>query len=128
MPAGVKARTINDVATDIHKRNRERKKLSEKDDQLKKEIEALKTELIGMADEAQLTQGGFKLITWDIKPKTVPQCTDWDAFHAYIRDKNYFHLLQRRPTVTGCQELWSLGEDIPGIEKFTSREVTVKEK
>lgn len=121
-------RSLIDIAADIHKINVERKALSSQDDDLKKRLAELAAELQLKAADAKLTKGGDTKFDWKIEPKTVPQVANWDDFYAYIGKKGYFHLLQKRPTVSGCAELWGLGEVIPGVEKFTSNVVTVKEK
>lgn len=120
-------RSINDVADEILKLQVSRKKLEDKADVIKKQEDELKLEIQKLATEAKLTFGGNKKSAWSISPLIVPQCSDWDAFYDYIHKKKYFHLLERRPTVKACQELWGLGERIPGIDKFTKVRVNVKE-
>lgn len=124
MPA---PRSINDVADDILKLQRERKKLEDKVELIEGKEKVLKEELFKMADEAKLTFGGNKKSAWNISPSIVPQVANWDAFYEYIHKKKYFHLLQRRPAVKACQELWSQGGAVPGVEKFTQMKVNVKE-
>jgi hypothetical protein len=120
-------RTINAVADDILKLRIKRKKLEAQAEEIKKQELEFEKELSELANEAKLTFGGNKKSKWAITPSIVPQAVDWDAFYDYIASKKYFHLLQRRPAVKACQELWGLGEAIPGIEKFTSMKVTVTE-
>lgn len=86
----------------------------------------LKEELRVAANAENLTAGGGKKSKFTIEPMTVPQASNWDLFHEYIADNKYFHLLQRRPAVKACQELWGQGVVIPGIDKFTSMKVNVK--
>lgn len=126
-------RSINDVADDILKLQRERKKLEDKVEVIEGKEKVLKLELAKMAEEAKLTFGGNKKSAWTLSPSVVPQVADWDAFYAWIYEKKYGHMLQRRPAVKACQEIWSQldskgkGGTIPGVEKFTQVKVNVKE-
>ena len=56
----------------------------------------------------------------------VPQVEDWDKFYNYIWENKYFHLLERRPTVTGFRELYEMGRPVPGVLPFKKRRVTFK--
>lgn len=127
MPKAAKQRSINDVADDILKLQSKRKKLEEEAEGIKKQEDVLKLELSTMADGAKLTFGGNKKSAWNITPQVVPQVANWDEFYEFIHEKKYYHMLQRRPAVKACQELWGQGGAIPGVEKFTSMKVNVKE-
>jgi hypothetical protein len=89
-------------------------------------VKGLKLELQVAADVAKLTQGGGKKSKFTIEDQTVPQGSNWDQFYDYIHTNKYFHLLQRRPAVKACQELWGQGVVIPGIDKFTMKKINVK--
>jgi hypothetical protein len=120
-------RSINDVADDILKLQTKRKKLEDQAELIKKQEDELKLELSKLAEDAKLTFGGNKKSAWNITPSVVPQVSNWDEFYAWIGKKKYFHMLQRRPAVKACQEIWSQGAAIPGVEKFTQMKVNVKE-
>lgn len=49
----------------------------------------------------------------------VPAVKDWDQFYKFIHRHKYYHLLERRPSVTGCRELFESKGQIPGVEPFT---------
>lgn len=120
------ARTIGDVADEILALQL---KIKKKEDEVKvlEEKEAkLKDELRLAAEAEGLTAGGGKKSKFTIDPQIVPQANNWDQFHEYIYLTKYFHLLQRRPAVKACQELWEQGVAIPGIDKFTTIKVNVK--
>ena len=120
-------RSINDVADDILKLQTKRKKLEDQAETIKKAEDVLKLELAKMADEAKLTFGGNKKSAWNLTPSVVPQVANWDEFYEWIAKKKYFHMLQRRPAVKACQEIWGQGGAIPGVEKFTQMKVNVKD-
>lgn len=89
-------------------------------------VKDLEIELQVLADKQGLTKGGGTNSTFKIEPVTVPQAVNWDEIYAYIYENKYGHLLHRRLGTKACEELWALGQAIPGIEKFTSNKITVK--
>ncbi len=124
------ARTIDDVAAEIVKLQLKRKKLEAQVKELEEQEKSKKDELFLLAEKLNLSFGGNKKFSWKITPKTVPQVADWDAFYKFIYDNKYFHLLQRRPAVLSVQELWGQNNNkfvVPGVEKFTKNDVSVKE-
>lgn len=119
-------RTIADISDEVLAVALKIKKLEDQVKILEDEESQLKEELRLAADGQNLTQGGGTKSKWTIEPQVVPQATDWDAFYPWMARKKWFHLLQRRPAVKACQELWSQGITIPGIDKYTTMKVTVK--
>jgi hypothetical protein len=120
------ARTIGDIADEVLEKSLEITRMNKEVADLEKEEKALKEELRVAAEAAGLTSGGGKTSKFDIGPETVPQISNVDAFYDYIKTNDYFHLLQRRPAVKACRELWEQGTAIPGIDKFTQTKVNVK--
>jgi predicted nuclease with TOPRIM domain len=120
-------RSINTVADDILKLQTRRKKLEEQAGVIEAQEKDLKKELQELAEKSNLTFGGNKKSAWKLTPQVVPQATNWDEFYEYLHENKYYHLLQRRPAVKACQELWEQKIEIPGIEKFKSTRIDVKE-
>jgi hypothetical protein len=79
----------------------------------------LKVAILGKLAEQKLDKGTFHGYSVGRSETVVPQVTDWDAFYAYIKRTNYFHLLERRPTAAGCRELFETKGKIPGVVPFT---------
>ena len=121
------SRTLGQISDEVLKLQTKMKKLETEVDVLKKARDVLLAELIAAAETQKLEKGGGKTSSFIIKENTVPQVDDWDLFYAYMYKKKYMHLLQRRPGVSACQELWDQGVAIPGVEKYTSMKATVKE-
>lgn len=119
-------RTIGDIADEVLARGIEITRMNKVVEGLEKEKKVLEQELMDAATAAGLTSGGGKTSKFDIGPETVPQISNVDAFYDYIKTNDYFHLLQRRPAVKACRELWEQGTAIPGIDKFTQTKVNVK--
>ncbi len=68
---------------------------------------------------------GARSVGWTatVSSSIVPHVTDWDAFYQFIKDNNGLHLLERRPSTSGCRELFQQNRVIPGVETFTKRSI-----
>lgn len=97
-------------------------------EQYEKLITDVETALMAQMDKEQTTNGGGKLATASINEAIVPQVTDWDLFYKYIARMKYYHLLERRPSVTGCRELFETKGAVPGVLPFTKRKLTFTSK
>ncbi len=82
--------------------------------------------LMELADDQKTTTGKGTLASFSIGDSVVPQVKDWDAFYKYIAKTKFYHLLERRPSVTGCRELFDTKGAIPGVEKFTKRKINLR--
>lgn len=81
--------------------------------------ELLKAAILEKLADQKLDKGTFHGYSVGRAESIVPQVTDWDAFYAYIKRSNYFHLLERRPASAGCRELFETKGKIPGVVPFT---------
>lgn len=91
-------------------------------------ITSVETALLAQLDKEQTTNGGGKLATVSVTESIVPTVTDWDSFYKYIARMKYYHLLERRPSVTGCRELFETKGAIPGVMPFTKRKLNFTTK
>jgi hypothetical protein len=83
---------------------------------------ALDEAIVAKLDEAGTTASRVEGIgTAALKSSVVPNVKDWDAFHQYIAENGYFHLLDRRPNAAGCREAFERFGAIPGVEPFNKR-------
>ena len=72
--------------------------------------------------------GAGKSATVSITESVVPTVKDWDQFYAFIHKKKWYHLLERRPSVTGCREIFEMNGKLPGVEPFTKRKLNFTSK
>lgn len=121
------ARTIPEISDEILLLKGKVKKLESQIELHKKDQALLEQDLEKLATEQGLTAGKGAHSAFTIAPHIVPQVTDWEPFYRFIKRNSYFHLLERRPAVVACRELWEQGRAIPGVEKFTKVRINVKE-
>lgn len=99
---------------------REKKRAHEESiKELEKNMGTLQAELITQLQAEGITSSRGKKASISISENVVPQVEDWEAFYAYIHRKKYFHLLERRPSTSGCRELFEKNGRIPGVVPHT---------
>lgn len=98
-----------------------KKRLEAQAEELSKEITEEEQTLLAMMDLAQTTKAAGRTARVDVEESVYPSVKDWDRFYGYIHRMKYYHLLQRRVSVTGCRELFDRNGQIPGVEPFTKR-------
>jgi ATP-dependent phosphoenolpyruvate carboxykinase len=119
-------RTLGELADSLHAKREEKRAAEEVVKALDEEYRRLEAELMELADEQQTLTGKGKTGSFSVVEKVLPQVKDWDAFYKYIQKTKYWHLLERRPSVTGCRELFDTKGAIPGVEKFTKRSINLR--
>lgn len=65
---------------------------------------------------------GIATITTD----DVPLVQDWDAAHKYMLENDALHFLQRRIAVSAWKELRAAGFELPGVEVYTKRSISLR--
>jgi hypothetical protein len=118
--------TIGELADKLHGIRERKRALEEQVKAVSEEYELAETELFTLADAQQTTTGKGKLASFSIGDSVVPQVKDWDAFYKFILKNKWPHLLERRPSVTGCRELFDTKGAIPGVDKFTKRKINLR--
>lgn len=119
-------KTLGDLVDKLHD-IREKKRVAE--DVVKgieEEYRQVEAELMALADEQVTTVGKGKAGAFSIVESVLPQVEDWDAFWKFIYKNKYGHLVERRPSVTGCRELFETKGAIPGVNKFVKRKINLR--
>ena len=86
----------------------------------------LEKELMEQMDTEGVMKSTGKLASVSISESVKPSIEDWDLFYGYIHRNKYYHLLERRPSVTGCRELFEKKGKIPGVVPFTQRTINMR--
>jgi len=84
-------------------------------------LAANELEIIERLDEMGVNKFAVGKLSFSISENTVGNVEDWDRVHAYIRDNNAFHLVQRRLANAAYKELLDMGEELPGVVPFNKR-------
>lgn len=110
----------------LFKLERERKEADAVVKKIEERIDEAEKLLIVSLDAEGTTRGAGKHASAAITESVVPSVIDWDSFYSYIHKNKYYHLLERRPSVTGCRELFETKGKVPGVVPFTKRKLTCK--
>lgn len=121
-----KGRGLGNIVDDIYAIRSQRLELEQQVTELKQRQQALESEFAEKAAEQNITSARGHYASASVSETTLPAVNDWDAFYDFIKDHNYFHLLEKRPSVGGCRELFEKEVDIPGVEPFTKIKVNTQ--
>lgn len=94
-------------------------------------IDELERGLLATMEDQGLERATGKVATVSVQTLVKPNVVDWEAFYRYIKRNNYWHLLERRPSATGCRELFEKnpgkqGTAIPGVVPFEKRQINMR--
>lgn len=92
------------------------------------EISECEREIMGMLDDSELDRAGGTLASVSISKSTKPMVESWQDFYDYIRETGQFQLLDRRPSATGCREIFDAGNHIPGVVPGVFRKLNIRSK
>lgn len=118
--------TIGAKIDQLHNLREQKRHLEEQVKQLQAQMAELENELIEDMDKQGVSKSTGALATVSISSNVRPSVDDWDAFYAYIHRYKYYHLLERRPSVSGCNELLETKGKIPGVVPFTQRKLNLR--
>lgn len=106
---------------------REKKRAHEKSiSDIEKEIALMEIDLILLMKAEGVDKATGKKASVSITTNIRPNVTDWDAFYAFIHRRKYYHLLEKRPSVTGCRELFETRGLIPGVVPFSKETLNLR--
>lgn len=57
--------------------------------------------------------------------KEVPTLKDWNVFTSFLIKSGRFDLLHKRIADKPVKEMWEAGEDVPGVERFHTVDVSI---
>lgn len=118
--------TIGDKIDALYALREEKRELEEKMKETTEKIRELEAEVIELMDSQNVVKATGSKATVSISSSVRPQVEDWDAFYEFIHRHKYYHLLERRPSVTGCRELFEHKGSIPGVVPFVQRKLNMR--
>lgn len=87
------------------------------------EMSDKEAELLAAMDAQGVSKISGKTSTISVSESVKPSVEDWSEFENYIHANRYFHLLERRPSVLGCRELFEKNGRIPGVVPYVQRKL-----
>jgi hypothetical protein len=118
-------KSLAECADLLYTTKEKRLKVQKEADALGDLEKALKEHLINNLPMSKATGVAGKIARVTILPKQRPQVQDWDKFYAYIKKNNAFELLQRRTADKAIEERWENKKQIPGVEAFAYKSVSI---
>lgn len=107
--------------------SREKIRAIEKElNELKREKSQMEKELLERLDKEGSKGAKSKFASVTISENVKPQVVDWEDFYKFIHKHEYFHLLDRRPNVAGCRELFETKGMIPGVVPYLDRRINMR--
>lgn len=94
-------------------------------EELEKRESMLKEEIIAKLPVSQATGIAGAVARATIVPKTIPRATDWAEIFKYVKKTDAFDLVQRRLSDAAVNERWDHGIEIPGVERFNTKTVSL---
>jgi hypothetical protein len=118
--------TVGSKIDHLHVLREKRRQLEKEIEHINKEFSVIEADLLRQMQAEGLEKAGGKFASAAIVDSVKPTVEDWDLFYNYIKKNDYFHLLERRPSVTGCRELFETKGKIPGVVPFTIQKVSLR--
>lgn len=113
--------TLGESIDALQKLKLQRRELQSQMDEIEQRIGLAEEALMASMESQGLQRLSGTLATASLGESVKPSVQDWDAFYKFINDNGYFHLLDRRPSVAGCRELFQANVAIPGVVPFVKR-------
>lgn len=124
VPAVKLPKTIGACADRLYAIKAEKSALAKQTALLDEERVAIEEHVIATVPKGDTgAQGKVARVT--VTSTQVPSVKDWMAFLTYIVKKKSPELVEHRPGRAAIAERWAVGEDIPGVEPFGVKKVSV---
>jgi hypothetical protein len=118
--------TTGSLADRLFELREEKRAHEEAIKQISESMSVIERDLISQMDSEGITKATGRSATVSDGEPIRPNVQDWDVFYQYIHKNKLYHLLERRPSVSGCQELFETKGKIPGVVPFTARRINMR--
>lgn len=120
--------SIGDKIDELHALREKKRALDIEVKAVREEMEEVEAELLDLMDDQKTRRGEGSEASVSISSGVYPAVEDWDKFYEFIENHRYFHLLERRPAVQACRELFEHTGQIPGVVPFHKRKLNLRTK
>lgn len=118
--------TLGGIIDKLSEIREARRALNERDKELSKEFELLKTELLARYEAEGTNSASGHVATASVTRTVVPTVKNWDLLYAYILETGQLHLLEKRVATGAFREVNNAGSEIPGVEPFTKTDISLR--
>lgn len=110
----------------LHNLREKRRQLEAQIEDLNAEYQKTEREVLEDMSTHGLEKASGKFANVAVQETVKPNVENWDDFYGFIARNKYFHLLERRPSVTGCRELFETKGKIPGVLPVTLKRLSLR--
>jgi len=89
---------------------------------------AYRSHIITKLRDIKLDGGRGAAASASITEKVEPTPKDWPTIWAYIAEHDAFDMLAKKLSGKAIKERWDQGEEVPGIERFTKIDLSLKKR
>ncbi len=107
--------TVGELADTLWLIREEKRKHAAIEKEINGRQTAVEKELMAAMAELGIEGGKANYASFSIKKSFVPKVEDWDAFYKYVQQTGYFHLLHKRLSAAGCEEIFTREHRLPGV-------------
>lgn len=118
-------KTLGACADLLYKLQQQKSKLNREIEAIEKDESALREHFIKNVAKDDATGVSGKTCKVRVVTKDKPTVKDWDKFYAHILKTKNFAFLQRRVSESAVAERWDAGKDVPGVDVFTVKTLSV---
>lgn len=118
--------TLGEDIDALHATREELRAANEVIEEIKSRIAAAEAALLERMEKEGVKKATGSRATISVSTVVLPQVEDWNRFHEYIKENDFFHLLERRPSAPGCRELFERDGAIPGVVPFMKRKLNLR--
>jgi hypothetical protein len=112
---------------ELHELRTQKRVLEKELKDLEKTYSEKQLEVIDLMHAQGVTKMTGSSATVSIGTSIKPSVEDWDTFYEFIHRHKYYHLLERRPAVLACRELFETKGVIPGVVPFTKETLNLRD-
>ncbi len=106
----------------------QRAELSQADKKLKASYDELSTQALNLLEDMGVDSASLRNVAnVSVSRKNIPCVKDWDAFYRFVRDNEFYHLLQKRVSIPAFEEVRENMGDVPGTEIFEDVKINLKQ-
>jgi hypothetical protein len=122
------SKELGTLTEQLFDQKQRKKALNAELSELNGEIRLTERGLLREMQEQELWEAGNQNIKITRSSKTVAEVVNWDQFYEYIYENKAGYMLERRPSLTACREMFDEGDPIPGVDPRTFEEVRTRSK